>query len=509
LQIGDNTDPAGAGHRSPALDGVRGLAISLVLTHHSVIWSGIDNGVSIDWRVRRFANSLWLGVDLFFVLSGFLITAILYEAKGSDRYFRSFYGRRALRILPLYYGFLVFFVLIARQWLPAESANHLAETQGWYWLFLSNVQVALAGWQEPLHLGHLWSLSVEEQFYLLWPFAVWLLTRGALLRLAAICFAFALIVRVLKPFDLTPLGAYVLLPTRMDALAAGAFVALLTRGATSDAPDFKVLLRFAVLILVACGAGLAWIYVAHHGLPELQPMVNTVGFSLIAAGCAALIAILVMTPDRNRLHRLFTARPLVTLGRYSYGLYVVHVPIILFLMNGGLDAKLFQRVHGSTLPGVAVFFAVVLALSLGIAVLSFHLIEAPMLALKRYLPYRGSPRPMRDHSSAVSLPAAPTMQAEVIVMVDAKSRLKYRGAEVIAAAGACDAARSLKNVRLLSAEVPFLPLKTCDRPPACKCVYRHFEDRRQGSRRENDGALVAVAHRGIERRRGVGRRESD
>ena len=94
-------------------------------------------------------------------------------------------------------------------------------------------------------------------------------------------------------------------------------------------------------------------------------------------------------------------------------------------------------------------------------------------------------------------------------MVDAKSRPKYRGAEVIALAGACDAARSLKNVRLLSAEVPLLPLKTCDRPPACKCIYRHFEDRRQGPRREDDDALVPVAYHGIEQRRGRGRRESD
>ena len=86
---------------------------------------------------------------------------------------------------------------------------------------------------------------------------------------------------------------------------------------------------------------------------------------------------------------------------------------------------------------------------------------------------------------------------------------KYRGAEVIAADGACDAAGSLKNVRLQSGEVPLLPLGTCTRPTICKCIYRHFDDRRQGLRRESDDALVAVVHQGLERRRGLGRRERD
>ena len=94
-------------------------------------------------------------------------------------------------------------------------------------------------------------------------------------------------------------------------------------------------------------------------------------------------------------------------------------------------------------------------------------------------------------------------------MVEGKPRLKYRGAEVIAPAGACDAARSLANLRLPSADVPLLPLKTCDRPATCKCKYRHFNDRRGGSRRENEDALLPAAHKGTERRRRPGRRDSD
>ena len=93
-------------------------------------------------------------------------------------------------------------------------------------------------------------------------------------------------------------------------------------------------------------------------------------------------------------------------------------------------------------------------------------------------------------------------------MVNDKSKLKYRGAEVIGNRSACNAARALQKVRLLSAEVPRLPLTTCDQP-SCKCVYRHFDDRRQGPRREGDSGSVAFAPKGIDRRRGLGRREAD
>jgi hypothetical protein len=91
-------------------------------------------------------------------------------------------------------------------------------------------------------------------------------------------------------------------------------------------------------------------------------------------------------------------------------------------------------------------------------------------------------------------------------MVEGKPRLKYRGAEVIAADGACDAARSLTNVRLLTAELPLLPLKTCDRPATCECKYRHFDDRRRVFPRR---VQHATAYRGVERRVWRGRRESD
>jgi peptidoglycan/LPS O-acetylase OafA/YrhL len=372
-----------AGDREPVLDGIRGLAILLVLAHHLVYSSGIDRHNSLDLEVFRFAHSLWLGVDLFFVLSGFLITGILYEAKGAARYFRSFYGRRVLRIFPLYYGFLAFALLFFPLWLPTESAKAMVDNQGWYWLYLSNFYVALQGWQEPSHLGHFWSLAIEEQFYLLWPMAVWALDRRQLLRLAAACFVVALALRILQPFGMSTLAAYVLLPTRMDTLAAGAFLALLIRGEGG----MRVLGRWPAWIMAVSVVALGVLYHRFGRLIYNDPIVSTIGYSFIAAMFAALIGIVITAPPGNWLRRVMSSFPPVFLGKYSYGLYVVHVPIIMFLSEAGFSARMFPRLLGSSLPGVMVFCAVGGMLSLGCAVAIYHLWEAPFLRLKRYFPY--------------------------------------------------------------------------------------------------------------------------
>jgi peptidoglycan/LPS O-acetylase OafA/YrhL len=375
---------AADGHREPVLDGVRGLAVLLVLFHHLVYSSGIDRRFWPDLQLFRLASSSWLGVDLFFVLSGFLITGILYQAKGSPFFFRSFYGRRVLRIFPLYYGFLVFALVAFPLWLPTESARNLLDHQLWYWLYLSNVYVAREGWQDPSHLGHLWSLAVEEQFYLLWPLAVWALNRKWLIRLSLTCFFGALALRLIKPFGMDELAAYVLLATRMDSLAAGAFLALVIRGDRGAAvlgwwPQVVAAVSFTVV---------AALYYRHGWLNFEEPLVAVVGYTFVAMGFAALIAMAIMASAGARLRRALSAMPLAFLGKYSYGLYVVHVPIILFLQDAGLRATQFPRLFGSSLPGVVVFSAVGAGLSLAVAVAIYHAWEAPFLRLKRHLPYR-------------------------------------------------------------------------------------------------------------------------
>lgn len=371
------------GSRIAVLDGVRGLAILLVLIHHCVYLSGIDRTVRLDRHVFMLADSMWLGVDLFFVLSGFLITGILFDAKRSSHYFRNFYGRRVLRIFPLYYGFLTIVWVISITNISGEIGQSFPDTQGWYWLYLSNIQVALFGWQAPEQIGHFWSLAVEEQFYLLWPWIVWSLSRKQLMRVAVIGFFAALAIRIALPFEMTRLGAYVLLPTRMDALSAGAILALAIRGPKG----LKAIDRTSFMMLIVCVAVLAALYLRQRRLNLMDPLVGTLGFTVIAAGFAAFIAVALRASNNGFLSRPLTTTPMVMLGKYSYGLYVVHVPLIYLLKNMGLQASLFPRLAGSSLPGVAAFTLSAIALSITVAAASYHFWETPFLRLKRYFPY--------------------------------------------------------------------------------------------------------------------------
>ncbi len=382
--------------RIPALDGVRGVAVLLVFFHHLILASGIDQDFWWDRQVFKLAHSSWLGVDLFFVLSGFLITGILLNSKGSKQYFRNFYGRRVLRIFPLYYGYLILALLLFPLWLPPESGQALIETQAWYWLYLSNVHVALEGWPNLGVAGHFWSLAIEEQFYLLWPLAVWALTRRQLLFLAAACFVGAIAFRIVMP---SSLDIYVLLPTRMDALAAGAFLALVVRGENG----ISVLGKWPMFLFSACSTILLAFYLEAGGwLSYTDPVVRVIGYTFIATAFASLIALLVAAEPRSWLCRIFSARSLVFLGKYSYGLYVLHIPVIWFLESHGLQTGLFPRLWGSSLPGVLVFCVIGGGLSVLCAMASYHLWEARFLRLKRYLPYR---RPANDrHKTELAEP---------------------------------------------------------------------------------------------------------
>ena len=215
----------------PALDKLRGLAILSVLLFHMPVL------IRHDSLVEKLAiNALglgWAGVDLFFVLSGFLITGILIDERASPAYFRTFFARRILRIVPVYVAFLLFSMWIAPRIgvSPPASALRLRELQGWYWSYLINIYIALHGWSAAADGAlHVWSLGVEEQFYLLWPVAVLLIPVRALPRTALACVVGAELFRIAFVLSAGKGEAnYVLLPTRMDTLAVGAFLTCAVR----------------------------------------------------------------------------------------------------------------------------------------------------------------------------------------------------------------------------------------------------------------------------------------
>lgn len=370
--------------REPVLDGVRGLAILVVIFHHVVIYSGLAKKPFVDGALFALGSASWVGVDLFFVLSGFLITGILYDARSSPNYFFTFYGRRVLRIFPLYYGFLALTFFVVPFWLEPTTAESLTSQQAWYWAYLSNVDVALHGWQEPGYLGHFWSLAVEEQFYLVWPFVVLACDRRQLLRITVICFVGALGLRLLlMQSSLSPLAPYVLMPARMDSLAAGAFLAMVARGPGGLA----TLGRWPQWVLLGAASSAAAILLWRGGFREADPIVASIGFSIVAAGFASGLALALCLRAKSVWHGVVCSTPLLVLGQYSYGLYVFHQPVMLLLRDLGLQADTVPHLFGSQVPGVLVYGVVAALLSMACALVSWHLWEVPFLRLKRFLRY--------------------------------------------------------------------------------------------------------------------------
>jgi peptidoglycan/LPS O-acetylase OafA/YrhL len=353
-----------------ALDGLRGVAILLVLLHgFDVIVSPAGIGHVLD----TVFDLGWIGVQLFFVLSGFLITGILLDTRQASGYYKSFFVRRVLRIFPLYYGVLFVAFVLLPLLVPVEGGEH----QFWLWIYLANF-VAPFGLGVPA-FPHFWSLCVEEQFYLLWPFLVRHAGRRGVLALSTLLVFIAIGSRLYVRHRLgEPIGhgaAYMFTPCRMDALAIGALVAALLRGERSAGwiarrkPE-----TFAVggVLLLLAGAALG------H-LQRTGAMMQTFGYTLIALGFA--LVLMGALNRRSLPGRLLAWTPLCRCGTYSYGMYVFYAPLHLFV---GLPL-LTKLGAAPTLMEALAYEAAAIATTFGLAAISWHLYERRFLALKARL----------------------------------------------------------------------------------------------------------------------------
>ena len=373
--------PALRGTHYPALDGVRGLAILMVVLHNFEIYGA---------RLSGFAGRLlqvsigggWIGVTLFFVLSGFLITGILLDTQREPGHFRRFYLRRTLRIAPLYYAVLLvtFVVLPLVGFVPAPVRADQPQ-QFWLWAYLSN-------WVLPFDIAnhsfpHFWSLAVEEQFYLLWPLLTWRCSPRAVLRWGL---ALALLAPFVRAGVLLGGGTsdmvYVWSPCRMDALALGGSVAAALRvpGLASKLIAYRRRwLAGAATMFVGCIVGF-------HGLSHSTFALQTLGYSLLALSFSGLVLALAcadLAGDTRFGARLWRAAPLRVLARYSYGIYIIHVPLLHSISDPLMRLLSADPLH-STAANFA-FFVVGLAASLVLAILSYHLFEQRFLALKTHV----------------------------------------------------------------------------------------------------------------------------
>jgi peptidoglycan/LPS O-acetylase OafA/YrhL len=365
----------------PTLDGLRGIAIILVMLHHFTYYrptSGIDAQIA---SVLFFG---WAGVDLFFVLSGFLITGILLDTRDSKRYFTTFYARRTLRIFPLYY--LVLFVAFVV--LPKFPAVHavvsgevaLLPPQWPYWLYLTNVSIADRGWAHGW-VDVAWSLAIEEHFYLVWPLVIWWSPPRLVVLLCAVILVAEPIARVFARETFLPsLSIYVLTWFRLDGLALGALLALAQRRGLLPLLD-----RSVPIVVIAGVAGIVACTILGGHTWWWNRWMQQYGYSLIAITAGAMLVSAINRPADSLWPRMLSAGWLRAFGKYSYGLYLIHLPVMRTTREYIFDPLEYQTI--APWSAQLLFYGAAAAPSFALAWLSWRLFEAPILRLKARFPY--------------------------------------------------------------------------------------------------------------------------
>jgi peptidoglycan/LPS O-acetylase OafA/YrhL len=335
----------------PQLDAVRGFAVLLVLLHNT------DKYPSL--HLHLISDKGWMGVDLFFVLSGFLITGILLDAKQSQDYFKNFYARRCLRIWPLYYSALLFMFVIVPFLRPSEAHTIFEPRSSPWWaypIFLQNFLVPIPSSATGL-LGVTWSLAVEEQFYLVWPLVVRFCNEIQLRRIAVAVLCASPALRFYLAMH--QVNIYSNTFCRLDGLMAGALLALVIRSA-SFLPS-KFVTQAWILFLVS--APLALVIETFHA--------RWIGFSLIAAASVSFVY-LALFSTQKWLRLILTNRFLVYTGTISFGIYLLEkIP---------LDAA--KSFHLDRHPVLAL--PITTAATYALAILSWRLMEQPFLRLRRF-----------------------------------------------------------------------------------------------------------------------------
>jgi peptidoglycan/LPS O-acetylase OafA/YrhL len=380
------------------LDSIRAIGIGIVLLNH--FWPTTMTGV-----IFQLGQLGWIAMDAFFVLSGFLITGILLDTRSRPDYFSNYYIRRSLRIFPLYYVTLLAAIVMLKLGQGGAEYKAFVHDWGspvWFFAYLGNFRMAYTGSFPPsTAFGVLWSLQIEEQFYLLFPLAVRYLRTEQLTRLLwCLVFlspAFRVAFYLWNPNNLVIQN--VLLPCHMEGLALGALIAIRFRSGPWELPKIRLTILTIGLLLLTC-IGSIVIKPPRPDLASLSVFSRLPGYSLASWSAACLVIWLVVFRGSRFTSMLRTA-PIRYMAMISYGIYLLHPLISRFERSWGQMG--FRLQHDTILR-----FAIVVAMSIGAASLSWYAFERPIARLKdRLAPSRQQPEASPVAKAAESERTAP------------------------------------------------------------------------------------------------------
>jgi peptidoglycan/LPS O-acetylase OafA/YrhL len=381
-----------------ALDGLRGIAILLVLFDHAFVL--VSGSPHLFFRaIEKVTGNGWIGVDLFFVLSGYLITSILLNSKTSQNYFRNFYARRALRIFPAYFICLIIALVVVPH-LPHRVGSMLGLFRGttgqaWLWTYCANIKITLVHSWYFGTLDPFWSLAVEEHFYFLWPALVLMLSTKSLRRVCGILIFVAPLIRAAMVFNHNEVGAYVFTLCRMDSLAWGALAASFVHDRRSGLISF---FRAAwIFPLIAFAITALW---PHNGAWKTK-FDFTAGMSILGFAFCGIVLSTVANPLpflKNSTLRSF--------GKYSYGIYIWEAKFTWGLFPAFAATKLGKPIMAVPYAGPIFLCLAAILACYAVGWLSFNLVEKHFLVLKGYFENRSLTAQLK-HRDAENIPFMP------------------------------------------------------------------------------------------------------
>ena len=359
-------------NRYLALDGLRGVAALMIVFVHMPWNDWMLSSFTGGFIDKRVTGCLAIGVDRFFVLSGFLITSILMKSIGDKKYYYNFYGRRVLRIFPLYYSAIAGFAMICYflpQLLPSYKVERFYLTWPWLVLYLGNVyQMIILG--ANMTFVHFWSLAIEEHFYMVWPFLVKQFSRvlPRVIIFAIILCVFTRLVIWVYFRQQSEIWNHVFTISRADSLVLGGLLAYLyIRNHSIIGVGYRFWYLSYILIFV-----MAFIQSKIYGPGTF--FYDVFGYTLYAVGFSGVILHLLKN-DKSVLSIFLSWKPIVYVGSISYSLYVFHFPI-----NSQL-ANYESRCQGSV-PKTIGLTLIALIISLLVSSLSYHFYESIFLRMK-------------------------------------------------------------------------------------------------------------------------------